>query len=105
MTTIRRVIGNVWALVLREPVYTQALVVAAIAMGSAFGLGWNGAQVAAVSAFSAAFLAFLTKQAVTPLSAPVLPQNTIVTVATPSGRANATAELGVTPAGEVTVSQ
>lgn len=90
MTTIRKAIKAVWDLILREPVYTQALVVAGIAMGTAFGLGWNGAQVGAVSAFSAALLAFLTKQAVTPLAQPSLPSGTEVTVTTPAGQPDET---------------
>ena len=88
MDTIRNAIGSVWALILREPVYTQGFVVAAIATGTAFGLGWNGAQVGAVSGLSAAFLALLTRQAVTPVSQPTLPAGTSVTVITPEGEAN-----------------
>jgi hypothetical protein len=88
MTAIRTAIKAVWDLILREPVYTQALVVAAIATGTAFGLGWSGAQVGAVSALSAAFLAFLTKQAVTPLSEPSIPSGTEVTVVTAAGQPN-----------------
>jgi hypothetical protein len=88
MNTIRNAIGAVWALILREPVYTQGFVVAAIATGTAFGLGWNGAQVGAVSGLSAAFLALLTRQAVTPVAQPTLPAGTSVTVVTPEGEAN-----------------
>lgn len=84
MTSIRKFLGALWALILREPTYTQTLVVAAIATGTAFGLGWNGAQVGAVSALSAAFLGVLTRQAVTPIAAPVIPSGTTVTVSTPS---------------------
>lgn len=90
MDALRRAVKAVWDLILQEPVYTQALVVAAIAMGTAFGLGWNGAQVGAVSAFSAALLAFLTKQAVTPLANPTLPSGTEVNVETPPGQPNET---------------
>ena len=90
MDTIRRIARAIVALILREPVYTQALVVAGIAMGTAFGLQWNGAQVGAVSAFSAAFLAFLTRQVVTPLSEPVIPKGTDVTVTTPGPTADRT---------------
>ena len=88
MGAIRNVVGSVWNLVLREPVYTQAFVVATIATGTAFGLGWNGAQVGAVSALSAAFLSLLTRQAVTPVVDPTLPVNTTVTVTTPEGEPN-----------------
>lgn len=88
--TIGNITKAIWDLILREPVYTQALIVAAIAMGTAFGLGWDGAQVGAVSAFSAAFLAFLTKQAVTPLSEPTLKSGTELTIETPAGQPNET---------------
>lgn len=79
------VINALWQRVLEEPVYTQALVVAGIAMGTAFGLSWNGAQVGAVTAFSAAFLAFLTRKAVTPTAKPSLPVGTPVLVDRPAG--------------------
>lgn len=74
-----------WQRILEEPVFTQALVVAVIAMGTAFGLGWTGAQVGAVTAFSAALLGFLTRKAVTPVAQPVIPEGTSVTVTTPAG--------------------
>lgn len=93
MIAIKHAITAIWALVLREPVYTQALVVALIATGTAFGLGWSGAQVGAVSALSAAFLAFLTKQAVTPLAAPTLPAGTDVTVTSPGPTADRTVSV------------
>jgi hypothetical protein len=85
MGVIRGAIGAVWSLILREPVYTQGFVVALIATGTAFGLKWDGAQVGAVSALSAAFLALLTRQAVTPVAQPTLPRWTQVTVTTPEG--------------------
>ena len=88
MTTIRRLLGGLWSLIKRWPVRAQALIVASIAMGSAFGLGWDGAQVGAVSAFTAALLAFLTEQAVTPVSEPTLPSGTEVTVTTPGPTPN-----------------
>lgn len=83
MEVIKAVLRGLRNLILKEPVYTQALVVSAIALGTAFGLQWNGAQVGAVSAFSAAFLAFLTKQAVTPLASPTIPVGTQVIVTNP----------------------
>lgn len=88
METLKAALRGVKTLVLKEPVYTQALVVAGIALATAFGLNWNGAQVGAVSAFSAAFLAFLTKQVVTPLSAPSVPAGTPVTVTNPDPAIN-----------------
>lgn len=75
----------IWQRILEEPVFAQALIVAAIAMGTAFGLGWTGAQVGAVTAFSAAVLGFLTRKSVTPLAAPVIAEGTTVTVTTPAG--------------------
>ena len=86
MNVVSGALRGVWTLILSEPVYTQALVVAAIALGTSFGLGWTGAQVGAVSAFSAAVLAFLTHKAVTPIESPVLPSGTAVTVTTPAGQ-------------------
>lgn len=88
--SLRAVGSAVWKLVKKWPVRAQALIVAAIAMGTAFGLGWNGVQVGAVSAFTAALLAFVTEQAVTPLEAPTLPEGTEVTVTTPAGEADRT---------------
>lgn len=68
----------IWQRILEEPVYTQGVVVAAIALGTAFGLNWNGAQVGAVSAFSAAVLSLLTRRAVTPVQQPTLEVGTPV---------------------------
>jgi hypothetical protein len=93
MSTIQAFFRGIWTLILSEPVYAQALVVAGIALGSAFGLGWTGAQVGAVSAFSAALLSFMTRQAVTPTVAPVLPAGTDVTVTTPGPVADQTVTL------------
>jgi hypothetical protein len=75
----------VWSLILREPMYTQSLVVALIALGTSFGLGWDAQQVGSVSAVSAAILAVLTRQAVTPIAAPSLPSGTRVNVETAAG--------------------
>ncbi len=79
------VFGWIWQRVLDEPVFTQGLVVAGIALATSFGLRWDGLQVGAVSAFSAAFLSWLTRRAVTSVSNPTLPQGTVVTVETPVG--------------------
>jgi hypothetical protein len=73
---------GVWSLIRKWPVRAQALVVAGISLGTAFGLNLDGNQVGALAAFSAAVLAFLTEQAVTPLSEPTLPAGTAVTVTT-----------------------
>jgi hypothetical protein len=81
-------LGAVWAFVLREPVYTQALVVASIGLGTSFGLGWTAQQVGAVSGISSAVLAFLTHRAVTPTASPSLPIGTSLTVTTPPGEAD-----------------
>ena len=90
MTIIGNYIRGFGTLVKKWPVRFQALIVAGIALGSAFGLQWNGAQVGAVSAFTAALLAFLTEQAVTPVSEPTLPSGTPVTVITPGPAPNPT---------------
>ena len=88
MTAIRGVLRALWAQVLAEPVYTQALVQAIIGFATAFGLKWDGVQIAATMALSAAFLAWLTHKAVTPLEQPVLPVGTAITVTTPPGQAD-----------------
>lgn len=90
MTTLKKALRGLASLVKRWPVRAQALIVASIAVGTAFGLGWNGAQVGAVSAFTAALLAFLTEQAVTPVAEPTLPQGTEVIVTTPPGQPDRT---------------
>lgn len=84
---------GLWSLIKKWPVRFQALIVALIALGSAFGLAWNGVQVAAVTAFSAAVLSFLTEQAVTPVSEPTLPAGTAVTVTTPGPTADRTVSV------------
>lgn len=94
MDTIKGLLGGLWALVKKWPVRAQALIVATIALGSAFGLSWDGVQVAAVTALSAATLSFFTEQAVTPIADPTLAAGTSVTVVTP----------GPTPDKAVTVS-
>ena len=90
MTTIGNALRGIGRLVKRWPVRAQALIVAGIALGSAFGLNWTGLQVGAVAAFSAAALAFLTEQAVTPIENPTLPSGTSVTVTTPAGQPDST---------------
>ena len=66
---VKRAVRSGWRLIRKYPVRAQAVVVAGIAVGTAFGLGWNGVQVGAVSALSAAVLAFATEQAVSPVPA------------------------------------
>lgn len=55
-----------WDNVQAEPVAAQAMIQSALGLGTAFGLGWTGGQVAALLAFSATLLAFWTRKAVTP---------------------------------------
>jgi hypothetical protein len=74
---------KLWNLIQAYPVRAQGIVVAAIATGTAFGLGWDGVQVGAVTGLSAAILMFLTEKVVTPTAAPQLPNGTSVT--TPEG--------------------
>lgn len=88
MDAIRSVLAGLWGIVLRNPVRAQALVVATIALATAFGLGWTAEQVGSVLALTAAILAFFTEQAVTPVESPALPVNTTVTVLTPEGEPN-----------------
>lgn len=51
----------------REPVMAMALVQAAIALGTSFGLQLTGEQVGALTAFSAALLSFIVRSKVTPV--------------------------------------
>jgi hypothetical protein len=78
-------IGAVWGLIRRNPVYAQALVQAIIGIATSFGLGWTAQQVGSVMAGSAAVLAFLTQQNVTPTAAPSLPSGTRINVQTAAG--------------------
>lgn len=71
---------GLWSRVNRYPQRAQSFVVATIALGTAFGLGWDGIQVGAVAAFSAAVLALITEKAVTPTSDPVLDEGQLVTL-------------------------
>lgn len=59
MNGIRRVI-------IEEPVMCQSLIVAGIAIGTSFGLGWTAEQIGTMTAFSALLLAFLARAMVTP---------------------------------------
>jgi hypothetical protein len=81
-------VGAVWGLIKRNPVYSQALVQATIGIATSFGLGWTAQQVGSVMAGSAAVLAFLTQTQVTPTAAPSLPVGTSLTVTTPPGEAD-----------------
>jgi hypothetical protein len=56
-----------------EPVLAQGVVVAAVAMGSAFGLGFTGEQVGAVTSFTASVLMLITRRYVSPLGGTPLP--------------------------------
>lgn len=49
-----------------EPVLTLAVIQTGISMLVGFGLGWNGEQVALVTAFFAALLGWIARQNVTP---------------------------------------
>ena len=54
------------ALLRAEPIQAQAMVQTGVALGCAFGLGLSAQQIAAIIAFTASVLAFVTRQAVTP---------------------------------------
>lgn len=90
MNTVRRLLGGFWSLVKRYPVRAQAVVQASLGTATAFGLHWDGGQVGSVVTLSAVILAFLTEQAVTPVSEPTLPAGTAVTVTTPGPTPNST---------------
>jgi hypothetical protein len=57
-----------WQKIMHEPVAFQALLQALIAAGVAFGLKLTSQEMGAILAATAAMLAFLTRQAVTPIA-------------------------------------
>jgi hypothetical protein len=56
----------IWGLIKQEPVAFQAVIQALMALGTSFGLNLSAGQVGAIVTCTAAALAFLTRQAVTP---------------------------------------
>lgn len=66
MNRINAVLSWIWANIEAEPVAAQNVVHAILVASCAFGLGWSGPQVAAVSLVTAAVLGFLTRRSVTP---------------------------------------
>ncbi len=62
----------------REPAALLGLIQAGLALAIGFGFELSGEQVALVMAFSAAVVAFLTRQAVTPTADPRLDLGTRV---------------------------
>lgn len=62
----------------REPVLILAALQAIIALGIGFGLKLTGEQVALIIAATAAVIAVITRQVVTPVSSPNLPVGTAV---------------------------
>ena len=59
-----------WQLIKEEPVSTQGIIQAALALATSFGLGLSSSQMGAILAVTAAILALLTRQQVTPLANP-----------------------------------
>lgn len=58
----------IWGRVLEEPVMTQAVLQAGLALLVTFGLGWTLEQVGATLALTAALLGWLTRSKVTPVA-------------------------------------
>lgn len=83
MAALKRLWDRIKFLVLKYPNRAQVVVQSALAVATAFGLGWNGIQVGAVMTLTAGLLALFSEQNVTPLVDPSLPANTSVTVVTP----------------------
>jgi len=71
-------LGPIWTLIKKYPVRAQGVIVASVAAASAFGLGWDGAQVGAVTGLTAAILSFVTESAVTSMAEPNLSVGTPV---------------------------
>lgn len=63
-----------WQLIKEEPVSTQGIIQAMLALGTSFGLGLSSSQMGAILAVTAAILTLLTRQQVTPLANPKLQQ-------------------------------
>ena len=85
-------LDRLWKLVLRNPVRAQAVLVAGIALLTAFGLNLTVQQVGALTGFSSVVLAFLTERAVTPVEKPTLPSGTVVNVLPPSSGGETTTQ-------------
>jgi hypothetical protein len=62
----------------REPAAILGLIQAGLALAIGFGLSLSGEQTALVMAFSAAAVAILTRQSVTPIAEPRLEEGTSV---------------------------
>ncbi len=60
----------------REPAAILGLIQAGLALAIGFGLQLSGEQTALVMAFSAAFVAIITRQSVTPIADPRLDEGT-----------------------------
>jgi hypothetical protein len=63
-----------WQLIKEEPVSTQGIIQAVLALGTSFDLGLSSSQTGAILAVTAAILTLLTRQQVTPLANPKLQQ-------------------------------
>jgi hypothetical protein len=61
---------TMWHLIKQEPVGVQGIIQAVLALGTSFGLGLSNSQMGAILAVTAAILALLTRQQVTPLANP-----------------------------------
>ena len=59
-----------WKLVRQQPVYCQGVIQAVIALAISFGATLSSGQVGALTAVTAAILAFLTQTQVTPIVNP-----------------------------------
>jgi hypothetical protein len=53
------ILKAIWGKIEAQPVGAQGIIVAGVALGTSFGLGWTGEQVGAVTGFSAAVIGFL----------------------------------------------
>lgn len=69
MQTLRDLWAGIWLRIVAEPVMTQALVQAFLAMLVGFGLPVTTQQMALMWAFSAALLGWVARQRVTPVDA------------------------------------
>ncbi len=67
---VSSIVSSIGRLVEAEPVQAQAIVQAVFGVALAFGIGLSQAQAGALLGLIAAILAFITRQAVTPVARP-----------------------------------
>jgi len=57
---------TIWKRLIEEPVYLGTVLIAAVGIGTSFGLGWSGEQVGALTAAIAIITGATVRQRVSP---------------------------------------